>query len=403
MTKIVLFFQAATLRSNSWREKINGIHRYAVSAHWQVQLVQSGAPADEIRYMIDALNPIGCIVDRGLSCSRNPMALFKDIPVVFMEQNPSTASRDCFNVNHDSAATTQMATQELIRTGVDHFSYVPHALKTHWNRERETTLADAVRAAGKTFIPWGTSPFSNKLTSARQDACIAQRLSSLPKPCGLLCANDQIAQRVMRVAQKTGLTIPDDLTLVGIDNDELICENSEPTLTSVQPDFQRCGYAAAELLDRRLHNPQTPPTCITYGPLQLFRRQSTMRYTFKNLLATQAMKIITAHALDAEFHTDKLAEILRCSRSLLELRIKEATGKTIRETVQDLRFTRALSLLKKRNLSISAIPSLCGYRSDAFFKRLFKKRTGFTMREWRTRHTTNDAGPTNENDDSHTV
>lgn len=386
MTKIVLFFQAATLKSKSWRDKISGIHKYGVKAKWQVQMVQSDATAEEIKYMLDIWKPIGCIIDRGLSNLRNPTSLFRNIPVVLIDQNPDTSTRTHSNVIHDSEATAALAAQELLRTNVDYFSYVPHRLDTHWNRQRQQTMASIVRKAGKCFLEWGTTPFARTFTTAQQDDLIAKRLKEIQTPFGLLCANDQIALRVMHVASEIGLSIPRDLTIVGIDNDEFICENTHPTLSSVLPDFQGGGYLAARLLDNAIRHPDAPPKTTSYGPLELVRRQSTQRFEFKGALVNRAMAIIAEKAFDPMFHTPDLIDNLQCSRSLLEMRFREETGHSIREEILRIRFEKALSLLKNPYQTITSIPSLCGYTSEAFFKRLFKKKTGLTMREWRKRN-----------------
>ena len=391
MTKVVLFFLAATLRSKSWRDKLAGIYRYAQKSKWQVQTVQSGASADEIRYMLDAWKPIGCIVDRSLSNARNPTRLFGRVPVVLMDQNPKTSSRHYACVSHDSAATAALAAEELLRTGVDCFSYVPHGLKTHWNRQRERTLAACVRKARKRFVSWGETPFSGSNSTARQDELVARRLKELPKPCGLLCANDQIAQRVMRIATEAGLSLPKDLAIIGIDNDEFICDNTAPTLSSVLPDFQNGGYLAAELLDSVIAHPETKPVTKHYGPLELVRRNSTRRFATEDALVNRALELIAANAFDPDFHTESLLRELNCSRSLLEMRFRATQGRSIRDEIQLLRFDKALSLLRKTNQAIAPIANLCGYASEPFFKRLFKKKTGLTMREWRRQNATSRA------------
>ena len=383
MTKVVLFFQAATLRSKSWRDKLAGIYRYAEKSKWQVQMVQSGASSEEIRYMLDIWKPIGCIVDRSLSCARNPTKLFGRTPVVLMDQNPETSSRQYSCVNHDSAATATLAAEELIQTGVACYSYVPHGLKTHWNRQREHALAARIRKDRKRFIAWGATPFPGNNLTARQDELVAQRLKELPKPCGLLCANDQIAQCVMHVAAGMGLAIPRDLTVIGIDNDEFICDNTTPTLSSVLPDFQKGGYLAAELLDSVIAHPGAKPVTMHYGPLELVRRNSTRRFTTADALVNRALELIAANAYDPDFHTESLLRELNCSRSLLEMRFRATQGRSIRDEIQMLRFDKALALLCKPNQAIAPIANLCGYASEPFFKRLFKKKTGLTMREWR--------------------
>lgn len=386
MTKIVLYFQAATLRSKSWRDKIAGIYKYAEKAHWQVQLVQSGVSADEIKYMLKTWQPIGCIVDRSLSDARNPTTLFKTIPVVLMEQNPETASGSYSNVSHDSTASAVIAAEELRKTGVRYLSYVPHRLNTYWNRAREKAIVESARKFGLQFVKWVRPPRPLSRSSAQQDETIARNLESLPKPCGILCANDLIAQQIVRVAEKSGIAIPKDLTLVGIDNDEMICENSSPTISSILPDFQGGGYLAAELLERRIRDPHAEIVTVKYGPLQFIRRQTTSRHTHKDPLVNRALDIISRRAFDPDFHTQEILTELHISRSLLEMRFRRELGHTIRETIQDLRFERALSYLRNPNQAITPIPTLCGYASEPFFKRMFKNRTGLTMREWRKRN-----------------
>ena len=388
MTKVVLFFQAATLRSKSWRDKLAGIYRYAEKSKWQVQMVQSGASAEEISYMLDIWKPIGCIVDRSLSNARNPTKLFHSTPVVLMDQNPKTSSRHYSCVNHDSTATSTLAAEELLKTGVDYYSYVPHWLKTHWNRERELALAARIRKSKKRFIPWGTPSFFHNDSTARKDEFIAQRLKELPKPCGLLCANDQIAQRVLHIAAEVGLTLPRDLAIIGIDNDEFICNNTTPTLSSVLPDFQKGGYLAAELLDFVIAHSEAKPVMKFYGPLELIRRSSTRRFATADALVNRALELISDNAFDPDFHTKSLLRELKCSRSLLEMRFRAVQGHSIRDEIQMLRFDKALSLLRNPNQTIAPIANLCGYASDPFFKRLFKKKTGLTMREWRKQNTT---------------
>ena len=97
------------------------------------------------------------------------------------------------------------------------------------------------------------------------------------------------------------------------------------------------------------------------------------------------------NAFDPDFHTESLLRELNCSRSLLEMRFRATQGRSIRDEIQLLRFDKALSLLRKPNQAIAPIANLCGYASEPFFKRLFKKKTGLTMREWRRQNATSRA------------
>lgn len=390
MTKVVLYFQAATLRSKAWRDKLAGIYSFATKAHWQVQMVPSGATPEDIQYMLDSWKPIGCIIDQSLSNARHRTALFHGLPVVLMEQDPATNTSNCSCVVHDSRATASLAAKELLKSGIEAYSYVPYGLTVQWNSAREKGFAAAIRSHGKTFVPWGKTPFSNALKPQQQDRLLAERLCQLPHPIGLLCANDQIAQRVFSVAAKVGLDIPGDLAVVGVDNDDFICDNLRPTLSSVLPDFHGGGYQAARLLDRAIRHPDAPPASVSYGPLELVRRQSTQFSALEKPIIARARALILQRACDPAFHTADLTDELGCSRSLLELRFRQATGRTIRDEIQRLRFEKALALLRNPRQAITPIPSLCGYASEAFFKRLFKRSTGLSMREWRQRNAARD-------------
>lgn len=381
--KTIFYFQAATFKSKSWRDKLAGVRDYAAKKGWQVQIVPYGATAEEIRNLFDTWHPIGCIVDRSLSSSRPPSAVFRNLPTVLFGQNPSTDTKRYANVCDDSNATARLAAEELLQTGVENFSYVPHWVKTHWNFQRGKALAAAVRRAHKRFIPWGESPCSGDGASADRTQRLADRLRALPKPCGLFCANDQVAQLVVHAATEIGLDVPNDLPVVGVDNDEIICESTLPAITSIQPDFQRCGYLAAELLNKVLRHPKTRPVSLTCGSIGVIRRASTRRLILGDPLVAKAMRIIYGRFRDPAFRTADLVQELNCSRSLLELRFAREMGHAIREEIQSLRLDHALDLLRNPHQAITPIPALCGYRSEAFFKRAFKSRTGLTMREWR--------------------
>lgn len=366
MIPVVLFFQSTT--SKSWRDKLSGVYRFAQKAGWQVQVVNTRGKRTEITEAIELWHPIGCIVDRAMTLAKEPVNLFRDIPIALLDQNPKTATRTHSSITHNSMASARLAAKELLKTGAKSFTYIPWQTSVFWSNQREAAFAKAVRTAKRRFIKW-TNDFD-----------------VLPKPCGILCANDMIAQRAMHLAIKSGWKIPDDLLFVGIDNDELICNNLNPTLTSVLPDFEHAGYTVAQLLKESLDG--RPPRHTTYGPIDIIRRGSSRWFDKTDARVTKALNYIHQHAFEPELKTDTIVREMGCSRRMADLRFREITHHSIRDEIHAVRMEKACALLRNRNQAIGAIANLCGYDSEPFFKKMFKRETGLTMREWRKQNVT---------------
>lgn len=361
MIPVVLFFQSTT--SKSWRDKLSGVYRFAQKAGWQVQVVNTRGKRTEITEALELWHPIGCIVDRAMTLARDPVNVFRDVPTVLLDQNPKTATGVHSSITHDSMASARLATKELLKTRAIAFSYIPWHTPAFWSNQREMAFAESIQAAGKRYVKW------------------ANDFASLPKPCGILCANDIIAQNAMHLAVKYGWKIPEDLLFVGIDNDELICNNLNPTLTSVLPDFEQAGYTAALLLKETLDG--HPPRNVSYGPICIIRRGSSRWFDRTDPRVTKALAYIRAHAFEPELKTETVACEMGCSRRLADLLFREITHHSIRDEIHSIRMEKAYALLCNRNQQIGTIANLCGYNSEPFFKKMFKRETGLTMREWR--------------------
>ena len=132
MIPIVLFFQSTT--NKSWRDKLAGVYRFAQEAGWQVQVVNAHGKRSEITEALDLWRPIGCIVDRAMTLAREPVNVFRNIPVVLLDQNPQTAMGKHSSITHDSVASARLAAAELIKTKAKAFCYIPWRTPTFWNR-----------------------------------------------------------------------------------------------------------------------------------------------------------------------------------------------------------------------------------------------------------------------------
>ena len=373
--EIVLFFQST--HQKSWRLKLGGVYRFARANDWFVQVVYGDAPPCEIRRTLARWNPIGCLVDRALAQGAAPDRLFGNLPTVYLDQRTTRAPCRHPRLVHDSAATARMAGRELLRLDRASYAFLGLERGYFWEREREAAFRRLCAEAGKPM-------------SVLRRADLTASLAALPKPCGVLAANDRCAVELWPAAAALGLSIPGDVAIAGIDNDEIYAESVMPGLTSVEPDFEGAGYALAQLLSdeiartRRGERRTAPAPLAHYGASRLIRRGSTLLLAGSDdSRVVRALEHIRRHACRHGFSTDDVVAVMGCSRRLATARFHQAVGRTILEEIHARRIDEAMRLLRNPRQQIEAIADLCGYGTPSFLKRLFKQRTGQSMREWR--------------------
>jgi LacI family transcriptional regulator len=303
--------------------------------------------------------------------------------MVNLDPGAKTAASARHTVTSDPGTIAQWAAKELLRTKPASVAYFGWCTKTVWSVERGRLFREAVRRESR-------APFAN--FDANWDMGdtlgvqkkLAKFLAPLPKPVAIFAVNDYAAVQVAEACRLAGLSCPGDFTLVGVDNEEMHCECADPTLTSIEQDFHEAGRLAADLLAELIENPKLSPKHLKFGPVRLVRRQSTRSFKFYDPRVTKAVERIRRDATTGLTAADVLAEF-PYSRRIAEKRFRAATGKTILDEIQDVRFEKVCELLLT-DIPIGHIAGRCGMRSDSFLKRFFKARTGQTLREWRSAH-----------------
>ena len=371
---IILFFQS-TLRK-SWRQKLSGVHMFAQERGWFVQVIGRYATPEEIRRSLDEWRPIGCLVDCAMSNSAPPDLLFRDIPTVYLDQNPAHRSKRHPCLLHDSAAEASIAGGELLKHDCKSYAYIGTGKKLHWDNDRLMQFRKDASAAGAsvTVLP---------------PTGLKEAIMALPKPCGILGANDDCAVKAYHAATAAGLSIPDDVAIAGIDNDEMFCESVTPGLTSAEPDFEGAGYRLAQMLAKEIETKgegkrkREQGRVEFYGPLRLVRRGSTAAPSGTSPRVRRALEYIRRNACSQSICLGDIIKEMGCSRRMGTLQFKKEMGRTMLEEIHEHRFEKACDLLSRTRLPIATVVTHCGYRSDAFVKKMFLARTGLTMREYR--------------------
>ncbi len=214
------------------------------------------------------------------------------------------------------------------------------------------------------------------------EAGFTRWIAQLPKPVGVFCWHDESAKIAHQVCESSGLRIPDDVLLIGVDNDDTICQFLDPALSSIDPNAQRIGYEAAALLDRLMDGQPAPTSPILVPPIGVVTRASSDIAAIDSPDVVRAMQFIREHAGSAVTIKDVLNH-LNISRRSLETQFKAALGRSPRSEIYRILVERACDMLANTELPIPVIAERCGYRRPNHFTTMFRKQTRQTPSAYR--------------------
>lgn len=373
----VLFFQYPW---RLWRDRLAGVYRYAKKARWQVSVAEYGRNFESIAAALKFWSPDGLIVEGGYTeLADFRQADFGGCPVVFCDPRASRMRHPYSGVVHDSSETTMLAAKELLSLGLPGYAFVGNLQPRDWSEHRREVFKSAVKEAGKRLDVFHTGKVE-AFDSFRDRLKVF--LAALQRPCGLLAANDTTADIVLRLLRDMRIKVPEEIAVVGIDNDLLICENTVPTLTSIAPDFERSGYMAAEMLDERMGGGKVGNELRTFSAMNVVRRGSTRILKRKDDAIKKALEFIRENVADGISPRDVVRQI-GGSRRQAECRFRALAGKSIGEEILAVRLETAKGLLADPSVPIGAVAARCGYSDDSLLRRAFKSATGMSLGEYR--------------------
>ena len=358
MKQTILYFQSTD--KVSALQKLEGAYGHARAHGWDLQVIEPTVDERKAHELRRFWEPTGVIVECGTERNHLDPAIFGGIPIVFLDRNPRTLRGRQFCVMHDSAATARLAAKELLSLKLRSFAFVPWPEPRFWSHERENGFAEALRLNGHDYARFDVQGDGTDVLALQTQ--LERWLAGLPKPVGVFAANDRMAARVLSAAGHIGIAVPNDLAVIGVDNDELLCENTTPTLSSVMADFTAAGRLAAEMLAGCIAGRHAKPRTATFGPLRIVRRASTSRSARNDPDVLAACDIIRRRACDGLRARDVIA-LFSCSRRMAEIRFRKATGHSILDEIQAHRLAKAETMLRNATLDRNAIANFCGYAS----------------------------------------
>ena len=261
------------------------------------------------------------------------------------------------------------------------YGFVPTVSNQYWSASRLKGFSAAL-AAKKANVEVFDSP--GAAAGSREDlAALRDWLAALPKPAAVMASWDTRATQVLAMCKDAQIKMPNQVAVLGVDNDELLDESSDPPISSILPNHEQLGYAAARVLNNLMsgrHARSSAPFLVK--PVKVVERESAVASAPAAHLISRALAYIRKNAAKG-IKVKDVAAFLGVSRRLADLRFQQFSGETINETITRHRLDAVKKFLATTNRPIKTISEECGYTDPSYLKVLFKRRFGCTMREWR--------------------
>jgi LacI family transcriptional regulator len=364
------------------RGLLRGVARY-VALHRPWAFVRPAAfyeqfsgPARQPPTELDQMELDGAIVNG--SGVETPL-IRRDIPVIVVPVDRLTPGAS--HLLSDNRGAALLAADHLVAQGLRQFGFVGFD-RTVWSLERRdcfcARLAERGWMADSHLIPLA----SRRDKRPRGEEALVDWLKSLAKPVGIMACNDEVARWLSELCRLHGVRIPDEVSLIGADNDELICELSSPPLSSVTFATERAGYEAAELLDALMAGRRTKPDTVIAQADGVVARQSTDLLAITDEEVVKALRFVRENS-DHLIQVNEVVGATLLSHRTLHGRFCRAVGHSLVKEVNRRRAAHIAKLLTTTNDSIHKIARDIGYENDGHMARFFRREMGMTPQAYR--------------------
>ncbi len=372
------------------RGLLRGISRYArLYGPWSLQL----APGHVRDLLAEAAEWRGSGIIARISLSEARRLLRSvQAPCVVSSLNEEVAfpsSARIGEIRTDAEAIARMAALHLVEAGFRSLAYCGFE-NCNWSAEREKFMAAFAAERGLSWSVCRTASAGwmhphNWIERWQKDKPDMIRwLKALPKPAGVVACNDVCGREVLEACAAAGLHVPEEVAVVGVDNDEMMCELATPPLSSVALDVERAGYEAARLLDSLMKGSPAKPRVVWVRPTRVAARLSSDVVAQEDLLVARALQVIRAQAAH-NLGVSDIAKEVGVSRRTLERRFSAAAHRTVLDEIMRRRLERAKQLLLETDLRCYRVAAQSGFASLKTFNRVFRRSEGMTPQTFRSR------------------
>ncbi len=372
----------------------SGIARYAREAGWVLETMYARSGVVPYWWRGDGI--ISLIThqkdyDAFVQLPRRPMVdLSKGWVTDVMTPRMRAAGRGRPRVLYDNAGIGRVAAEHFLERGYRHVGFLNCG--NYWmETERIPAFRKAIEATGGIFHEIAYHKhFSRERSRSDRDApnayqWLMKEIRRLPKPMGLFGATDDLALLLLRACLEAGVSVPEEVAVLGCDNEIMSCDFAPIPLSSVDPDLERQGYEAAKLLDRLMDGEPPPRNPIIIPPKGVVTRQSTDILAIPHKPTAQALRFIWEHYRE-QIHTPDIAVAAGLSRRGLDHAFRQHLHRSVTEEITRRRIEHAKELLLTTTLKAYEVAERSGFSGLVYFSRLFKQTVGVSPREFRRRH-----------------
>lgn len=370
------------------RQILNGILRYAHRhGPWEFHMITGLFEARALK----RTKEWGCTGAIAFADTRRQVdaVLAARAPAVFINPpahliNAKSPLADHCCVVRDHAALGSTGANYFLDRQYTHFAYVDDVNRHAWAAERARGFAERVRGQGFSCHVYPALSQEERGDVGLEGRRLSAWLKQLPKPVAIMAARDGRALKVLDMCMDEGISVPHEIAVLGVGNDEILCQTTTPSLSSIELDGENTGFDCARLLDERIRDqaPASRSCLLSLNHARVVTRRSTDTSCTSDPLMAKAMAFIHA-SLGTRLTVGRVAHHANISRRLLEMKARQILGRTVRDEIQRQRLNRARALLRNSKRTVGEIAAECGFCDQSHLGLWFRKIFGLTPTAFR--------------------
>lgn len=336
------------------------------------------AETRNVSALIRLMKPDGCILEH---IDQDSQLADLGIPVIQVSTADHMSAFPCLQGNYE--ADGKMAFDYFVNAGFNKLGFFG-VENLEWSFARLKSFRHFASMAG---VPVYEHHFNPNLSAElyQNFSELITWLKNLPKPIGILCCNDDFGQMLINACSLGGLKIPQDIAVLGIDNDELLCNIASPNLSSIARNHVKAAFSTCEMLNNMMTTGEWAAEMIMTEPVQVIVRASTDTIASDDNEVIKAIQHIR-RSVHLPLMVEDVVKVTNLSRRTLYTRFKQITGNTINEEIQQQKLKRFKELLKNQKLSIKEVAFQLGFNNTSHVSRWFGSIEGMSPAKWRRQH-----------------
>lgn len=359
------------------RDMVSGVHAFAREhPDWVIHMAERGRNEGiRNRFPRNLLDGILLRVEQ-----KEALQLVQRLRIPAVTVGSVGKTEERITIAPNCHSMTRLAMEHLLERRLFHFGFFGD-IWFEWSVNRGNSFAEQLRQQGFDCHIFQCRLHGRKSWNSEYQA-ITRWVLQLPKPIGVMACDDMRARQLLDVCRNLGVSIPDEVAVIGVDNDELFCEMCEPTLSSIVLDGQKIGYEAASLLNQLMNGIPVPLGLRRIPAMGVVTRQSTEGLAVRDGSVAAALQFIRQHAVE-KITVNDVAQAAQTSRRTLERRCRQLLDSTIVEQIQKVRISLVQRLLVTTDLSLKTIALRTGFEHPEYLSVAFKRQTGLNPSDYR--------------------